>query len=374
MRRLIALLLPLIFMLPSTASGQNSAQIAAQKELIARLEQQIARQERELSQLKRGRAQSEERVRQLARQIDSRNQLLEAQERQAKLLEAQLRETDHLADSLSGALDRNRELYGAMVREAYRNYKHENYLTYLFSAKDFADIARKIANLRAVSQMRADKLRDIAQLKGDVAAKKELLTRRQRALDSVVISLRSQREKLEKDARAARSEVQRLSKQEKQRLQQKIAQEQQLSVAVEELRKLSRGNREGDSFSSKTSGLRLPVASGRVRRYKGNMAEITGPRGARVTTIYDGKVVEIKRNRITNKYDVYIAHGEYLTSYANLGSVSVQKGQKVTRNESIGTIGSSVNINTMETEYVLVFGIYSPSPTEKMLAEKCFRK
>ncbi len=41
---------------------------------------------------------------------------------------------------------------------------------------------------------------------------------------------------------------------------QKIAREQQLSVAVEELRKLSRGNKEGGSFSSKTFGLRLPVA------------------------------------------------------------------------------------------------------------------
>ena len=46
-----------------------------------------------------------------------------------------------------------------MVREAYRNYRHENYLTYLFASEDFADIARKIANLRQVASMRADKLR-----------------------------------------------------------------------------------------------------------------------------------------------------------------------------------------------------------------------
>ncbi len=94
-----------------------------------------------------------------------------------------------------------------------------------------------------------------------------------------------------------------------------------------------------------------------------NMAEITGPKGARVTSIYEGKVVEIKRNRITNKYDVYVAHGEYLTTYANLGSVAVQKGQKVAKNAALGTIGSSVNVTTMETEYKLVFGIYSPAAT-----------
>lgn len=371
---ILTILLAALCILPTfSVRGQNSSQIEAQKQVIARLEEQIARQERELTRLKKGRAQSEERVRQLARQIDSRNQLLEAQERQAELLGAQLTRTNATADSLSRALEHHRALYGAMVREAYRNYRHENYLTYLFSAEDFADIARKIANLRAVSHMRAEKLRTIAQLKEEVTTEKELLDRRKRELDSVTSQLRAQRSKLERDARNARSEVQRLTKQERQRLQQKVAQEQQLDVAIETLRKLSRGNREGDSFSSKTTGLRLPVASGRVRRYKENMAEITGPKGARVTSIYDGKVVEIKRNRITNKYDVYIAHGEYLTSYANLGTVSVQKEQKVSRNQQIGTIGSSVNIHTMETEYKLVFGIYSPSPTEKMRAEKCFR-
>lgn len=356
------------------AAAQSSSQIDAQKRVIADLEKRIAHQEQELSRLKQGRTQTEERVKRLARQIDARNQLLEAQEKQAALLSAQLSKTDLTADSLSSALGRNRDLYAEMVREAYRNYKHENYLTYLFSARDFADLARKISNLRAVSQMRAAKLREIEVLKGEVAAEKELLDRRKRALDSVTQQLRAQRTKLERDARTARADVRRLSKQEQQRLQQKMAQEQQLDVAVEELRKLTKGNREGNSFTAKTAGLRLPVAAGKVRRYKGNMAEITGPRGAYVSSIYDGKVVEIKRNRITNKYDVYIAHGEYLTSYANMGSVCVEKGQKVARNQQVGTIGSSVNITTMETEYKLIFGIYSPSPSEKMLAEKCFRR
>lgn len=115
------------------------------------------------------------------------------------------------------------------------------------------------------------------------------------------------------------------------------------------------------------------MTAGRVKRYKENMAEITGPKGAHVISIYDGKVVDIKRNRITNKYDVYVAHGEYITSYANLGTICVEKGQKVARNAQLGTIGSSVNVMTMETEYKLVFGIYPPNPGQKMRAEDCFK-
>lgn len=369
--RLPVLLLALLLTL--TASAQEE-RIEAQKRMIAQLEAQIAREERELGRLKQGRTRTEERVRRLARQLDARNQLLEAQERQAAELGAELDRTGHTADSLASELDREKTRYAEMVREAYRNYRHENYLTYLFSARDFADIARRLANLRAVAQMRAERLRRIGALKEEVAAERQELDLRKQTLDSVTDRLRTQRSRIERDARIARAEVQRLSKQEKRRLQQKREQEQRLDVAMEELRKLTRGNREGASFTAKTSGLRLPVAGGSVRRYKGNMAEITGGRGAAVCSIYEGKVVEIKQNRITGKYDVYIAHGEYLTSYANLGSVCVAKGRSVTRNQQIGTIGSSVNITTMETEYKLVFGVYSPSPTEKMYAERCFRK
>ncbi len=152
-----------------------------------------------------------------------------------------------------------------------------------------------------------------------------------------------------------------------------MAQERQLSVAIGQLRKLTKGNTAGASFSSKTSGLRLPVAGGRVKRYRENMAEITGPKGAAVVSIYEGKVVEIKRNRITDKFDVFIAHGEYITSYANMGTVSVEKGQKVAKNQHIGTVGASVDVMTMSTEYKLVFGIYPPEPSQKLLAENCFK-
>ena len=329
-----------------TAAAQTDRRIEEQKRVIAALEKRIATEEQEISKIQKGRTATEERVRRLARQIDSRNQLLE----------------------------RDRAQYGEMVREAYRNYKHNNYLTYIFSSRDFTDVARKITALREVASLRERKLRDIEALTAEVRTEKETLDRRKRSLDSVTRSLSAQREKLQRDARNAKASIRSMSQKEKTALQRKIAQEQQLDVAIGELRKLTKGNTEGASFSAKTSGLRLPVTAGRVKRYKENMAEITGPKGAHVISIYDGKVVDVKRNRITNKYDVYVAHGEYITSYANMGTICVEKGQKVARNAQIGTIGSAVNVMTMETEYKLVFGIYPPNPGQKMRAEECFRK
>ena len=339
----VVLFLFLLLGVGSLAAQNTDQQIAAQKRLIADLEKQIAREEQEISKLKKGRASAEETVRRLARQIDSRNQLLDVTERDARKLEVEVARTDSVARGLSASLDAHKRRYAEMVREAYRNYKHNNYLTYLFSSSDFNQVARRITNLREVAAMR------------------------ERQMEQIVT-------RLQKDSQAARANIKQLSKKEKAALQQKIAREQRLDVAIDELRKLTRGNKEGNTFTAKTSNLRLPVVGGGVKRYKGNMAEIAGPKGAQVISIYEGKVVEVKRNRITNKYDVYIAHGEYISSYANLNSVTVGKDDKVARNQQIGTIGSGVDVTTMQPEYKMVFGIYGPSPKVQMRASDCFKK
>ncbi len=352
----------------------NNAKISERKREIERLEKQIAAQEREISTLKQGRASAEQQVRKLARQIESRNQLLERSEAEEQEVLREVERADSALNQLNDALVEGRARYAEMVREAYRNHHHNNYLSYLFSAENFADITRRIANLREVAALRSRQLEEITRLEQTARAQQELLTFRKQQLDSVQQSLAMQKKNLQRDANAAKRNVNNLSKREKEALKKKVSQERQLDQAIAELRKLTKGNKEGASFTARTSNLRLPVEGGRVKKYHGNMAEILGRKGAYVISIYEGKVVDVKQNRITGKYDVYVAHGEYITSYANLASVAVEKGASVKRNQTLGIIGSSVDILTMESEYLLIFGIYPPNANQKMLASDCFKK
>ncbi len=372
-RLLPCLLFGLLLWIASASIAQNDRKIAEQKKVVADLERKIAEEERQLKKLRSGKKTTEEEMRRLSRQIDNRNRLIDETEKQAKTLRNELATTQNVADSLAKQLQRHREQYIEMVRSAYRNYRHHNYLTYLFSSRDFRDVARRIVDLREMAEARQRKMEAIATLNEQVQQERTSLERRNRSLDSVTRKLTRQRSDLERDARDARTSLKRLTNREKSALQRKMAQEEQLQTAIATLRKLTKGNKEGASFSSKTSGLRLPVVGGKVKRYKGNMAEIVGPRGAQVQSIYDGKVVDVKQNRITGKYEVYVAHGEYITTYSNLSSTSVAKGGIVSRNGLLGTIGSAINLNTMETEYKIVFGIYPPDPNKKMLASDCFR-
>ena len=80
-----ARILTLLFLFAAfTAAAQGGHDaIEEQKRVIAALEKRIADEERAISKIQEGRAATEERVRRLARQLDSRNQLLEETEKQA---------------------------------------------------------------------------------------------------------------------------------------------------------------------------------------------------------------------------------------------------------------------------------------------------
>ena len=373
LKRLYILTLTLLFAIATPTVAQTS-KIEQQKRVIANLERSIAREEKQLTQLKKNKASAEKQIASLTKQIERRNALIRETTRQIKQLTAEVAASEKRLRTLGGQLSDLEENARDIMRAAYRNFRYQNNLTYLFSAKSFTDMARRVAMLRVATEYRFAQMKEVSAVRSDVQAERNILAKRREELSATKRRLDNQRTKLRADMAAAKKTVSQMSSKQQSVLRSKMEHEEKLNAAIKELRKLTKGNKAGASFSASTTALNLPVAGGKVKRYKGNMAEIIGKEGAAVTSIYEGKVVDIKRNKVNNKYDVYIAHGEYITSYANLSAVSIAKGAIVQKGQRIGTIGSAVNISTMEMEYKIIFGIYAPSPDIQMSAAKCFKK
>ena len=372
------MLLVATILLPRMAYAQQSDEekerIAEQRRIVEQLEKELEEDEKALKSIKQDKSTAQQRVRSITKQINSRNQLLNRTEREIGSIERSITHNDELISQTKQAYDKEREEYAEMVRESYRNYKQNNYITYILASESFEDVARRIANIRAIATLRSERLHRMDSL-GKALDKQQLsLNTRRQALDSVQRKAEAQRKKLQGDVTSAKKAMNQLTKREQAALREKMESEERLDAAIDALRKLTKGNKEGASFSRNTTNLNLPVQGGRVREYKGNMAEIVGEKGADVSAIYDGKVVEVRRNRISGKYDVFVAHGEYITSYANLDNVVVRKEQKIAKNGIIGEVGASMNLTTMKTEYKMVFGIYSPNAKEVMRAADCFKK
>ena len=356
-----------------SATAQTKA-IEQQRVVIANLERRIANEERELAKLKKNKASKEQQVASLTKQIEHRSALISETTRQIKRLTEEVAASERRLKNLSGEQTKLEANVQELARVAYRNYRYQNHLAYIFASKSFTDMARRIAMLRGATEYRFRQIEEIISIQKDVQAEREALSKRREELSATKRRLDSQRKKLRSDMSAAKKAISTMSSKQQSVLRSKMEHEEKLNAAIVQLRKLIKGNKAGASFSAKTTALSIPVAAGRVKRYKGNMAEFIGKEGAAVTSIYEGKVIDIKRNKVNNKYDIYIAHGEYITSYANLSAVSVAKGTIVQRGQRIGTIGAAVNIVTMEMEYKIVFGVYGPSPEVVISAANLFKK
>ncbi len=212
--------------------------IDKQKSLIATLEKQVAEGEREVESLRKSRAANEQKVTTLARQVEARNRLLVAQRGEETKLRKEIEEANAQSSSLEEQLVVEREQYAKMVREAYRSYNNHNMLLYLFSAKDFHDVARRVANMRAVAQLRAKRISVIDSLSTELDNQRQILVERKVSHDKVIEDLTQQKSRLQSDVNSARADVKAMSAKERKALQEKELQQRRLDSAVAELQKL----------------------------------------------------------------------------------------------------------------------------------------
>ena len=398
-------ILTLILLLTALPTVAQNKKIAQQKEVVKKLERSIAQEEKMLNELKRNIAdekktlvglvknkeKKERQVASIGRQIKNQNRLIEAKSQEIKLREEEIKESGLRIDSLEKQTLLFEEHMRDIVRAAYRNYRYQDQLTYLLSAESFSDMTRRVAMLRAAAEHRKEQIKQLISLRqrvqmerdsltvrrNELAAKKQELTKDLNKLSRNKQVLNKERKELNNYVASARQTISKMTSEQKRVVESKLEHQAELNNAKKELKRLqnlAKNNKTGASFSAKLTDLNLPVVGGKVKRYKGNMAEILGNEGAAVTSIYEGKVLDIKQNKVTNYYEVYIAHGKYITSYANLSAVAVAKNSIVKMGQRIGTIGTAINLSTMATENKIVFGIYSPNPDEVMSAENCFKK
>lgn len=355
-------------------TSSKEKELANQKKKIEQLESQIAQREKEIAKIQKDKRSKNTRVQQMSRQISDRENLLRQTEQQMQSLQSEISSKNRLIDSLDKVLHSEREQYAEMVREAYRNYRQNNYALYLLASTNFVDAARRIANIRSAAEVRRERIELIDSLSQTVLRERASLNDKRADLEDTRRKTEQHRDRLKSDMTAVQREIKRLTADERRSLEKKVKAEENLEAAVEALRKMTQGNAVGASFSANTSGLTLPVPDGKVREYKKNMAEIVGKKGSRVRSIYEGKVIDIRQNKVTGMWDVFIAHGEYITSYSNLTDLKVKVKDVVVERQTLGSLGAAININTAQIEYRMVFGIYAPNPKQVLSAANCFKR
>lgn len=101
---------------------------------------------------------------------------------------------------------------------------------------------------------------------------------------------------------------------------------------------------EGFDVSRLVSGFGTRINPFHKGNYHHDGADIAAPRGTPIVATGPGYIIQVKKSDLLAGYGNYIEinHGNgYVTRYSHMAEISVRYGQKVTKGQIIGTVGSS---------------------------------
>ncbi|MCC8088363.1 MAG: peptidoglycan DD-metalloendopeptidase family protein [Rikenellaceae bacterium] len=376
MKRLI-LILP-IFFTYFLLSAQTIDQL---KQQISQAEQEIRLTNDILSKTQKEQSVNSNQLLLVRNNINNRKSIISNLDKQIGLINADIRAKSSSINNLETELKELKEEYSEMIYNSYKNYKLNNFMAFLFASKDFNDMTRRVYYIKRYTSMREQKAVLIDSLSKSLEFEINDLQFQRASLDSTLNDRNSELARLNAEEKNYRNIDATLRTQTKKyneeikRKQNEIAQiEKKIQQLVEEEARKAQAAAAGRTaaetevfekltgqFTQNKGKLPYPVTGGVVIEKFGkhksqlsNQVEVdkrgitlAGTKGANVRAVFDGEIMLVFSMGIW-KLNVAINHGNYVTVYSNLGSVSVKQGDKVTGNEVIGKISEDGDNFTMD--------------------------
>ena len=370
-----------------TISGvmAQSQSLESLKEEIRQAEKEIAATNQLLSKIRKDQKSTQNELKLIQNRIRNRKNIVSNLDKQTQVISRDIGSKNDTITSLQSQLAQLRKEYGDMIYQAYKNYKLNNFMLFLFASKDFNEATRRIAYMRRYNRMRQQKAAEIDSVAhtlnlqiDELQGKKEELTKVRQSRTAEISSLGKDEQQYQSSANKLKTQAGKLSSDIKKKQSQINRLQQQIQrIIAEEAKKNRKEGRSAaeEQYITELSGrfdqnkgkLPYPVQGGViVDRYgvhehatqKGLMVNnkgvnIAAERAASVRSVFEGEVSRIFFFQGLNN-SVIIRHGNYLTVYSNLGSVAVKSGDKVKLNQVIGKLADSSN----EDDCVLHFEIW----------------
>lgn len=362
-----------LFVLIVSGAGAQTT-IEALRQEIQKAEEEIRRNNELLEKTVRDRQVNQTQLKLILSRIGSRKEVIGSLQKQINLLQDQISEKDRSVAEMTSQLEKLREEYAIMVREAYKNSKLNNFALFLFAAEDFNDATRRIDYMRRYNSAREARARQLKELADSLSAEIDELNARREELDGTRTSHGRELENLGRDERQYRTSVAQLQQQESKIAKEVKARQQQIDNAQKEIERLiaeeARKDRNEtrtaaqDRYITELSGkfednrgkLPYPVRGGVITDRYGTHphptqrgltinnkgVNISADRGSDVTCVFEGDVSRVFAIPGYNNC-VLVRHGNYYSLYANLASVSVKPGDRIALNQRVGRLSDSTN-------------------------------
>ena len=405
MKHLLLLCLTCLFLLE--ASAQSTKKIKELENQRNELQQQIAESETLLRSTKKDVKSQLDNLSLISGQIADRKKYIGTIEKDVKALNNEIYTLQNQLKVLQRDLKSKKEKYEASVQYMYRNKSIQEKLMFIFSAENLGQTYRRLRYVQEYANYQRLQAIEIERKQKQVGAKKEELETTRSAKEKLLKEGEAEKKKLEKQEKDRQQILNGLKRKQKglqSEINKKRRSAQKLNAQIdrlieEEIEKARKRAEEearkeaakkGKKPAEKTTASKAPVQKGTVDKFRMNSEDrqlsgtfesnkgrlpmpitgayvivgrygqyavaknvrldnkgidIRGKEGAKARAVFDGEVSAIfKYNGLNN---VLIRHGNYISVYCNLSSVSVAKGSKVKTRDEIGTVHKDASGNVV---------------------------
>lgn len=335
---------------PVTASGSELDELQRQQQQIG---EQIQDQQNALAQAESKVKELSQKLGELEQSIRSIEADLRALDREKQATEAQIQATQKQLEQAEQELEYRSSVLGTRLRDIYKNGQI-SYIEVLLQSASISDFLVRLDLLKRIAQQDKLMVEQVKAQRQRIAEQKAQLVQQKQRIEALSARIQRQRQSLA-DRHQEQAQLLALSKAEKQKiaraLDQLEAESRQIAARIREIQSRNRRNIEG----SGTSGLAWPVPGyftitsnfgWRIHPLLGDRrfhdgVDIGAPTGATVVAAQDGIVI------MATYYGGYgnciiIDHGGgFATMYGHLSAFLVSSGQRVSKGQAIGRVGST---------------------------------
>ncbi len=325
----------------------------------------------------------------ITRQFQAQNKLVNTLDREVKLINQEIAETESKIKKNEQELIDLKEEYARMIYNASKMNRGLSIVAFVFSSSNFNQLYMRMRYLKQYTDSRKQQAVQIEKLTAELAEQRVLLDSKKDEKVAVLAEAEKERAKLQAMRKERQGVVNTLTSKERQ-VQNQIAQTKKqqaqlekmiTEVIAEEIRRAEAAARKenptvkksagssmpltpeaaalSSSFAGNKGKLPWPVATGIVSQRYGTHAhptlkgittendglDIRTEPGSKVRSVFDGTVTKIT-NMPGYGGTIIIKHGEYYTMYSKLKTISVKSGQKVVAKDIIGEVATQADGQT----------------------------
>lgn len=361
----------LLLLVATPAAAQSKSQLEKDK---ARVEQEIKNLNSQLGKAKKNSRNNQKQLQLLEEKIAKRTRLINNLDGQLNLLGVQISQTADSIAMVRSQVDSLKAEYAKVVRTLYGERGSLDRMVLLFDTKSYNYAYLRTRYFRDYSRYRRRQAAHIRQKEEELTDAQTELARQQREQTSLLVQQKRQKDQLAQEQRQKQKSL-KDSKQQEKNLQAQISkkekQKRQLQQQIqklinEEIAKANRANKASggtakpapksaeevaltSDFAGNKGRLPWPVTYTKVAREYGRYTHSSGGQnmnngidficrpGTSVQAVFGGTVTRVFTTPGGNR-GIIVRHGEYMTVYANMGTVAVREGTKVSTRQNLGTV------------------------------------